>query len=132
MMKFAKVDNFGKHFVTGKLDGLTLCNSFQAAVDIHGSEEKIYPVLSRDEFNHTSKDYKGYKGGFPYVLYLENGGTTYGPALVVPSVPGVDKSQDVTCMNCGYHFTASPDKIYHDDLGKHTVCRKCDSSFDIA
>jgi hypothetical protein len=43
----------------------------------------VEPVLTQKEFDRTPKDYKGYKEGVPYILYLTEHGTTYGPALII-------------------------------------------------
>lgn len=36
-----------------------------------------------------------------------------------------------TCLNCGYDQEINESNTYTDELGKHTVCENCDSSYDI-
>ncbi|MDA1675404.1 hypothetical protein [Bacillus cereus group sp. TH152-1LC] len=40
-------------------------------------------------------------------------------------------SKKVTCLNCGHLQNVEKKDIHIDELGKHTVCKNCDSSFDI-
>lgn len=35
------------------------------------------------------------------------------------------------CLNCGSYQEITPFNTYNDELGKHTICDKCESSFDI-
>lgn len=37
----------------------------------------------------------------------------------------------VTCMDCGFEFNVTKANTFNDSLGKHTVCPKCTSSFNI-
>jgi len=34
-----------------------------------------------------------------------------------------------SCLNCGHEFKVT--KVFNDELGLHTTCPKCDSSFDV-
>jgi predicted Zn-ribbon and HTH transcriptional regulator len=35
------------------------------------------------------------------------------------------------CLNCGHEFKVTKEKTFTDDLGKHTICPECKSSFDV-
>lgn len=45
--------------------------------------DQIVPVVGLEEWGRMSKDYKGFKDGKPYCLYLTDKGTTYGEVFVV-------------------------------------------------
>lgn len=36
-----------------------------------------------------------------------------------------------TCLNCGHEQVITKDNTNVDELGKHTVCEKCGSSYGI-
>lgn len=35
------------------------------------------------------------------------------------------------CLNCGHEQIIVEEKIFYDELGKHTICEECESSYDI-
>lgn len=63
-----------------------LCNKMfdsYAAAKEHFKTEKIVPVIGLKEWERMPKDYKGFKNGKPYCLYLTDRGTIYGEVFLV-------------------------------------------------
>jgi hypothetical protein len=75
-MKFTKLNENG--LITKYFD------TYQEAKEFFGSG--VIPVLSIEEWINTHKDYKGYKDGKPYILYLTDKGTTYGECVIVNEI----------------------------------------------
>ncbi|MCU7667539.1 hypothetical protein [Bacillus thuringiensis] len=40
-------------------------------------------------------------------------------------------SKKAECLNCGHLQSVEKKDIHIDELGKCTICKSCDSSFDI-
>ena len=36
------------------------------------------------------------------------------------------------CLNCSYEQEITENNTSNDELGKHTVCERCKSSFDVS
>ncbi|PGL74971.1 hypothetical protein CN931_28410 [Bacillus sp. AFS054943] len=51
------------------------------ATNFTNETEVVYPIISKEDYDKYSTDYKGDKNGVPYILYNGENGTTYGPVL---------------------------------------------------
>ncbi len=91
--------------------------------------EKIWDIYNSDEY---TSEYVGFVKNVKYILYLGEGGTTYGPlnllsvnkllSLVSPRI----KSPNCTLKHSPYYSTCIEEYGLHYEATWENVCSKCE------